>query len=190
MTERPLPPKALLVPPEAQKVFTGRIFDVYQWQQEMFDGTFETFEMLKRPDSVVIVAIDEGKVVVLQEEQPGGVVRSDSLPKGRIDPGDETILNAAKREMSEETGMEFEDWRLLQITQPVHKIEWFVYTFVAQSKIAQHEPTQDAGEKIIVELADFDTLKKSPGQLEKSIRAVQETNNLEEFLNGLPPKEM
>lgn len=35
------------LPPQAKKVFTGQIFDVYQWEQEMYDGSFETFEMLK-----------------------------------------------------------------------------------------------------------------------------------------------
>ncbi len=36
------------IPPNAKRVFKGIIFDVYQWQQKMFDGSKETFEMLKR----------------------------------------------------------------------------------------------------------------------------------------------
>ena len=42
------------IPANAKKVFHGVIFDVYQWEQEMFDGTKEIFEKLKRPDTVVV----------------------------------------------------------------------------------------------------------------------------------------
>lgn len=184
-----MPPNPILIPDHAEKVFEGILYDVYQWPQEMFDGSTETFEMLKRPDSVVVMAIHEGRIVVIDEEQPGGIVRRSSLPKGRVDARDETVLAAAQREMLEETGMEFNDWRLLQITQPEHKIEWFVYYFVAQNKIAQHEVAHDAGEKITVNLVEFTDLKKSNSRLDKDLRALNETHSLEEFMAGLPAKE-
>lgn len=186
MTQRSLPPKAHVIPAEAEKVFEGVIFDVYQWQQEMFDGTVETFEMLKRPDTVVVVAIDENnKIVVIDEEQPGGVTRYNSLPKGRVDNKDETTLSAAKREMLEETGMEFSDWYLLQISQFQSKIEWFVYVYVAQNKIAQHEPVHDAGEKISVKTVEFEELKNTNNTIDRDIKAIKESSDLEEFLAGL-----
>ncbi|MFO0971471.1 MAG: hypothetical protein U0520_03950, partial [Candidatus Saccharimonadales bacterium] len=65
-----IPIDAKLIPQDAKKVFDGVIFDVFQWQQQMFDGTTETFEMLRRPDTVQVICIDEGKVLVLEEEQP------------------------------------------------------------------------------------------------------------------------
>jgi len=40
-----IPKNARLVPEEAKLVFKGIIYDVYQWEQKMFDGTFSTFEM-------------------------------------------------------------------------------------------------------------------------------------------------
>ncbi len=46
MTKRTLPKNAILIPDHATCVFRGMLFDVYQWQQEMFDGSIETFEML------------------------------------------------------------------------------------------------------------------------------------------------
>lgn len=186
MTDRPLPPKANVIPDNAKAVFVGEIFTVYQWQQEMFDGSFETFEMLKRPDTVVVIAIDEGKIVTLNEEQPGGTKRKNILPKGRVDPTDMSILEAAQRELREETGMEFSDWRLLQINQPHSKIEWFVYTFVAQKKIAQHHPSVDPGEKIEVLWSDFSTLKQTQNMLDRDIKALQQGETLEEFISGLP----
>lgn len=50
MTKRTLPDNAIMIPEQAGCVFHGEIFDVYQWQQEMFDGSYERFEMLRRPD--------------------------------------------------------------------------------------------------------------------------------------------
>lgn len=49
-----IPDNAVLVPDAAQHVFEGMIFDVYQWPQKLFDGSEHTFEMLKRPDTVVV----------------------------------------------------------------------------------------------------------------------------------------
>ena len=53
MTERVLPKGARLIPPEADRVFRGEIYEVYQWPQKMPDGSVETFEMLRRPDTVM-----------------------------------------------------------------------------------------------------------------------------------------
>lgn len=99
---------------------------MYQWRQELYDGSFETFEMLKRPDTVLIIAEDDGgEILACNEEQPGGIIRKQHLPAGRVDASDKTILAAAKRELKEETGYSFAEWRLLDIVQPEKKIESF-----------------------------------------------------------------
>lgn len=38
------------IPENAKLVFKGKIFDTYQWEQEMYDGSRVTFEKIKRPD--------------------------------------------------------------------------------------------------------------------------------------------
>jgi len=43
---------------------------VYQWPQKMFDGSTATFEMIKRPDTVQIIATVGNKILMTQEEQP------------------------------------------------------------------------------------------------------------------------
>jgi ADP-ribose pyrophosphatase len=58
------------IPKEAKLVFKGVIFDVYQWQQKMFDGSFETFEMLKRPNTVEIIATQGDKILLSHQSQP------------------------------------------------------------------------------------------------------------------------
>ena len=96
-------------------VFRGVIFDVYQWPQTMFDGSTETFEMLRRPDTVKIIAIKGDKIIITRQRQP----RKDwfcTYPGGRIDPTDQNELAAAKRELREETGMAGEDIQILELS--------------------------------------------------------------------------
>ncbi|HEX7259978.1 MAG TPA: NUDIX hydrolase, partial [Candidatus Saccharimonadia bacterium] len=101
-----IPPNAKLLPPNANRVFKGQIYDVYQWEQELFDGSTGTFEMLKRPDTVKVLAVKDGKIVVLEEEQPYHGTFFD-VPGGRHDDASETELQAMQRELREETGMSF-----------------------------------------------------------------------------------
>src|ERR1700691_3967497 len=115
-----IPSDARLIPDQANCVFRGKIYDVYQWQQQMFDGSFETFEMLKRPDTVKALAIKDDSLVVLEQEQPGSKLFFD-LPGGRHDVASETELEAVKREMLEETGLTFGSWKLIEVTQPFSK---------------------------------------------------------------------
>ncbi len=150
-----IPKNAKLIPEDASRVFKGEIFDVYQWQQEMFDGSFGTFEMLKRSDTVKVIAIKNGKVVICEEQQPHTKVFFD-VPSGRHDVEGETELDAAKRELLEETGMTFAKWKLIAIEQPHTKIDWFVYIFLASDFIDQTEQKLDAGEKITVHLKSFE----------------------------------
>lgn len=153
-----IPKNAKLIPPQAERVFKGILYDVYHWQQEMFDGTNATFEMLKRPDTVKVIAVKDNKIVIIDQEQPDYGPFYD-LPGGRHDEENETELDAAKRELLEETGLAFQSWRLLDVDQPHHKVEGFVYLFLATDFLSQTDQKLDAGEKIQVELVDFDRMK-------------------------------
>jgi ADP-ribose pyrophosphatase len=180
-----IPSNAVLVPKNAQKVFTGIIFDVYHWTQEMYDGSATTFEMLKRPDTVEILAIVKDKVIVLNEEQPHAGQRI-NLPAGRVDPTDSDVLSAAKRELHEETGYSMKQWKLLLVKQPHFKVEWFIYTFVAWEALSEDEPHIDVGEKITVSLEPFEKVKqmslKGTGYLGEVQDILKPVNSLQELL--------
>ena len=150
-----LPEGFVKVPESAEKVFTGKIFDVYQWAQKLFDGSMETFEMLKRPDTVVIIAKDAGKIAVLRQRQPGQEEEY-SLPGGRVNPEDKSEEDAARRELLEETGLAFANFRLLKVEQPYKKIDWLIYTFIAEGFVAEHLLKLDPGEDIELRWLDYD----------------------------------
>jgi len=151
----PKPKSKQPLPDDAKRVFEGVIFDVYQWEQKMFDGSIAVFEKLKRADTVTIFPVlDNGKILLTKQEQPGKEPFIGAVG-GRIDKG-EKILDAAKRELLEESGFEAAEFILWKSIQPISKIEWSVYIFVARGlkKVANLNP--DSGEKIEPMPVDFD----------------------------------
>lgn len=146
------------IPPHAERVFQGVVFDVYQWEQEMFDGSKATFECLKRPDTLVVIPMVGDKVYYALQEQPGKKPFL-SLFGGRADEG-ETPLEAGKRELLEESGLVSDDWQELRRYSLHSKIDWTVYFFVARDCRKVAEQSLDAGEKIEVLETDLDTFLK------------------------------
>jgi ADP-ribose pyrophosphatase len=180
-----IPDNAKLIPKSSKRVFKGEIFDVYQWQQEMFDGSFETFEMLKRPDTVKIIAVKDNKIVICEEKQPHTQIFFDT-PSGRHDIESESELDGAKRELLEETGMTFKTWKLIAVEQPHTKIDWFVYTFLAADFINQTEQDLDAGEKITVHLKTFEEtiqLANDPRNRYIPIEILENAKSIDGLLN-------
>ncbi len=145
------------LPPQAKRVFKGEIFEVYQWPQELYDGTTATFEMLKRPDTVIIIPItQEGEILYLNQEQPGFPPFL-SFPSGRLEEGEEP-LEAARRELMEETGYEAADYALVQTIEPVAKIDWCVFVFIARGCRKVNEQDLDPGERIEVLRMSFENM--------------------------------
>lgn len=144
------------IPENAKKVFEGVIFNVWQWEQEMFDGKKEIFEKVERPDTANVLAFTEdGKIIVLNQQQPGKDIFS-SLPGGRIDEG-ELPLEAAKRELLEETGYQTKDIQLWHSAMPINKVDWSLFFFVAKNCKKVCEQSLDCGgEKIEVNLVETD----------------------------------
>ena len=181
-----LPEGAVLIPDTAKKVFDGEIFDVYQWPQKMFDGSTETFEMLRRPDTVQIIGVRDNKLVMVKDEQPNRPSRT-HFPGGRVDEEDESWLAAAQREVLEETGMTFKNWKLIFVNQPFTKIEQFVPWFVATEVIDQTQPKPDAGERIELVDLTFDDVRssvfKGRGYVSYAIPIFAEARSLEDLIN-------
>lgn len=143
------------IPPNAQKVFQGVLFDVYQWQQTLYDGTTATFEKIKRRDTVNIIPVTEdGKIILSKQEQPGVEPFIGALG-GQIDEG-ETPLDAAQRELLEESGYESNDIVLWDATQPIEKIDWAIYTFIARNSVKKQEQHVEAGEWISLLYVTFE----------------------------------
>jgi ADP-ribose pyrophosphatase len=144
------------IPEHAKCVFKGEIFDVYQWEQKMFDGSTAIFEKVKRPDTVIVFPVlENGKILLTKQEQPGGRRPFIGAAGGRVNK-DEEILAAAKRELLEETGCTAEEFVLWKSLQPQIKIEWAVYVFIGKGAKKVAGLSLDAGEKIETVEVTFD----------------------------------
>jgi ADP-ribose pyrophosphatase len=135
------------IPKHAKKVFKGVIFDVYQWEQKMFDGSFATFERVIRQNTVVIIAIIKNKIVVVKQKQPGTDWFYD-LPSGRMDKKGELPKAAALRELKEETGLVPKKIKLWKTYSPSGKVLQKIYFFVAEDCKKVSSQKLDPGEKI------------------------------------------
>lgn len=151
-----MPDKFLImkVPKNAKKVFSGILFEVYHWDQEVFDGSTEVYEMLKRKPSNSILAIVDNKIIVQDEEQPGRAPFL-SLPGGVVEDG-EDLLDAAKRELLEETGYSSNDFELLYTINDSGKIDQHDDVWIAKKCKKIAEQKLDKGERIKVRLVDFE----------------------------------
>lgn len=144
------------IPDNATKVFEGVIFDVYHWQQEMFDGSYATFEALKKRDTVTTIAVCNNTIIVNEEEQPGREPFL-SLSAGVCEYNFSPLENA-QRELLEETGHTSDSWQEWFVSDPLQhtKIDWNNYFFIAKECKKIAEQKLDPGEKIKVTFATFD----------------------------------
>lgn len=150
-----IPPwPTMKIPQQAKKVFQGKIFSVYQWEQEMYDGTKQTFEMLKRPGTIQIIPTSDDIIYVSHEEQPTKNL-SYSLLGGRMEQNEDPLVTA-KRELLEEAGLESDDWTLIKTYDNQGKIEWPMYLYAARNCRKVAEQKLDPGEKIEVKQVSFD----------------------------------
>ncbi len=183
------PTWAKLIPTQAECKFHGEVFDVYQWPQEMFDGTTATFELLRRQDTVTTIAIKGDKIIVEYQTQPHQDWFYD-YPGGRHDNPNEDELAAAKRELREESGMTFKNWKLIDVKQPYSKMDWLIYTFIATDFESQQPQQLDGGEKIKVlevtldelrELAKLPNSKFLERDFMKNVKTLDDLKNLPEL---------
>jgi ADP-ribose pyrophosphatase len=178
------------IPSEAKLVFQGKIFAVYQWEQKMFDGSYQTFEMLRRPMTVEVIATAGDMIYLTHQSQPN---KADfySLLGGRGED-DEDPLDAAKRELLEESGFASDDWELFKTYQPVHKIDWDIHTFIARDCRKVAEQKLDVGEQIEVKACSFTEFiehilseKYWGTELTLDILRLKDAGELEEFKQKL-----
>lgn len=143
------------MPPNAKKVFSGLIWDIYQWEQKMFDGTTRTFECLKRVNTAVIIPVVGDQILIQRQLQPHWDHELISLPAGRFD-GEEDPLVCAQRELLEETGFTSGDWELFDKGHPYRPMIWERFVFIARDCKKISEQHLDPGERIACEVVSFD----------------------------------
>lgn len=90
--------------------YQGIIVDVETDMVKLQNGAITMREVVRHPGGVSVVALDEdGTVALVRQYRYPFQTHLWELPAGKLEPGEEP-LPAAKRELSEETGLEADSW--------------------------------------------------------------------------------
>lgn len=113
--------------------------------------------VLETPDWVNIVAVTErGRIVLVRQFRFGTRELSLEIPGGMVDAG-ENPLEAARRELREETGFTAEEWLPLGAVEPNPAFHTNrCHTFLARRAVATHAVAPDPGEDLEVVVLDAD----------------------------------
>lgn len=128
----------------SENVFDGVLLHVYKDAIELPNGNSATREYIKHQGAVCVVPVTDNMevVAVKQYRYPIGRVTIE-IPAGKLDKG-EDILDAAKRELSEETGVECADIEYMGGLYPsVAYTDEIIHMYVAKNLVYGEAHTDD-----------------------------------------------
>jgi 8-oxo-dGTP pyrophosphatase MutT (NUDIX family) len=129
--------------------YEGRIVTVREETFRYPDGDTAEREVVVHPGAVAVVAHDDEHIyLVRQPREPVEEPALLELPAGKLDEEGESPLDAIKRELVEEVGMEATEWREMKrvYTSPgFAKEEVWIYVATGLRQV-EHDP--DPGERI------------------------------------------
>lgn len=137
----------------SSEAFHTRLFKIRRDRlRAPINGTEHDFFVIEADDWVNVIALTPQNDVVLVRQYRHGVVRiSTEIPGGVVERG-ELPLDAAKRELAEETGYHSDDWAQIGVIEPNPAIQnnrsW---TFVARNARLAAAPQPDAAEELEVD---------------------------------------
>ncbi|MGH9858248.1 MAG: NUDIX hydrolase [Acidobacteriota bacterium] len=143
------------IPPHAKKAYQGKIFSIWQWEQELYDGSAAIFESIGRSDyATVIGVLPDQTILLVWDEQPD---RKPVLTTagGRVEAG-ESPEEAARREFREETGYTIGTLVHLFTYQPSQKAQFSTHMFVGRQLRQKADPQLDPGERIEFRIFSFE----------------------------------
>lgn len=129
-------------------VFTGKVFDVEEFQVEIGHKGWHTFQVIRHPGGVAVLPLhDDGTVTLIRQPRPAVGTALLELPAGRRDPL-ETPEACGRRELLEETGLVATTLHPLGIMYSSPGVfDEVIHLFVATG-LSQETPLPEADEEI------------------------------------------
>lgn len=91
-------------------IFQGKIITLDVEEVRLPNGETALREIVRHPGAVAVLALHEGKMIVVEQYRKPLEKSQVEIPAGKLDPGEEPLA-AAKRELEEETGFTCEELR-------------------------------------------------------------------------------
>ena len=98
----------------SEEIFRGKLLHVFRDTVELPDGSLAVREYIRHIGAVCMVAVTEDRKVIMEHQfrYPHGKVVME-IPAGKLEETDVNRLEAAKRELKEETGITADRWQEL-----------------------------------------------------------------------------
>jgi len=138
---------------ESKTLCTTRVFTVREdLARSQSNGREKGFAVIEAPDWVNVIALtDAGKVLLIRQYRQGTKEVTVEIPGGMAERGEDP-LEAAKRELFEETGYEALTWEAIGSVTPNPAIQTNrTFTYIARGAHPAGDPQPDEDEEIEVE---------------------------------------
>jgi 8-oxo-dGTP pyrophosphatase MutT (NUDIX family) len=160
---------------DREVIYRGKMITVHRDTIRQADGRTAVREVVDHPDSVAVVALDAQERVLLlrQYRHPVGAYLWE-LPAGLLDQPGEPALEAARRELAEETGLAARDWHSLVDLHPSpgmtgERVRVFLARDIHRAR-GEHERDADEG--------DLETRWTELDEAVRQVRTGEITNGL------------
>lgn len=144
---------------EKNLIHSGAITQYELWQVELPDGQRAEREVVLHDDAAAVIAFNQDKRMIFVRQHRVAIGQNSlEIPAGLIDPTDDSPLEAAQRELEEETGLAAENWQ--KIAGFYHSpgfCDEYLYIFEAHDLKTVKDPRpQDDDEYLEVVALTFD----------------------------------
>ncbi|MFF2482087.1 NUDIX domain-containing protein [Paenibacillus sp. NPDC058071] len=127
-----------------QPIFEGKVITLQVDTVSLPNGKTATREIVKHPGAAAVMALKDGKLLVVEQFRKPLEKFQVEIPAGKLDPGEDP-MEAAARELEEETGYRAEHLRLVSafFTSPGFADEK-LYLYFAESVLpGRSNPDED-----------------------------------------------
>ena len=145
---------------DTERIYDGKILKVRRDTVTVKGGRTAYREVLEHPGAAAIIPVtDDGDVVMIKQFRKPIESTIWEVPAGKLDPG-ETPLEAAKRELEEETGLRAENYEYLTAMYPSVGYSTEIIHIYLATGLTQGPSHPDEDEDLIMERIDLDLLKQ------------------------------
>ncbi|CAM3965705.1 NUDIX hydrolase [Paenibacillus alkaliterrae] len=130
-------------------IFTGKMISLQVDTVTLADGRTATREIVKHPGAAAVMALLDGKLLVVEQFRKPLEKFQIEIPAGKLDPGEDP-QTAAARELEEETGYRSNNLKLLSsfYTSPGFADEKLYVYFTDQVEQGVQSPDEDENLKV------------------------------------------